>query len=258
MWPWPAERVSVSGPRGANAVVKFGCLAAGMAAGTVSIDDMDVLRHGAKPEVFGGVGRRPRWDRSCGRSPGATWRQLGKVSRDLLAVLARRAASLPGADQLALVDVDSMQRRVYGHSKHAAFEHTKIQGKTVLVRGALEKRLAAPAQAAEAHARRMLEIEEARAQAEDFDRRRRWLADISRLVAGVLFKAAPFAQPANAFRCQEQIELGHMIAGISKDDLEADVESVRAVANASQGPEAVQAAQQANLEIESLMRALTL
>jgi len=34
------------------------------------------------------------------------------------------------------VDIDSMQRRVYGHKKQgAAFGHTKIQGKTVLVRG---------------------------------------------------------------------------------------------------------------------------
>ncbi len=62
--------------------------------------------------------------------------QLGKVSRELLAELARRAGMLPGADQLAFVDVDSTQRRVYGHAKQgAAFGHTKIQGKTVLVRG---------------------------------------------------------------------------------------------------------------------------
>ena len=37
---------------------------------------------------------------------------------------------------LAFIDVDSMQKRVYGHAKQgAAFGHTKIQGKTVLVRG---------------------------------------------------------------------------------------------------------------------------
>jgi len=33
-------------------------------------------------------------------------------------------------------DIDSMQKRVYGHAKQGAkFGHTKIQGKTVLVRG---------------------------------------------------------------------------------------------------------------------------
>src|SRR5205823_1746233 len=68
-----------------------------------------------------------------------TWgnaRQLEAAARELLAELARQAPLLPGAGQLAFVDIDSMQRRVYGHSKQgAAFGHTKISGKTVLVRG---------------------------------------------------------------------------------------------------------------------------
>jgi hypothetical protein len=34
-----------------------------------------------------------------------------------VAGLARRAPLLPGADQLAFAGIDSMQRRVYGHSK---------------------------------------------------------------------------------------------------------------------------------------------
>ena len=63
-------------------------------------------------------------------------RQLEKVSRLLLAGLARRAPLLPGAGQLAFVDIDSTQRRVYGYRKQgAAFGNTKIAGKTVLVRG---------------------------------------------------------------------------------------------------------------------------
>ena len=39
---------------GVNADVKVSCLVAGMAAGADSIDDMDVLRHGAMPVLFGG------------------------------------------------------------------------------------------------------------------------------------------------------------------------------------------------------------
>jgi hypothetical protein len=63
-------------------------------------------------------------------------RQLEAVSRQLLAELARRAPLLPGRDTLAFVDVDAMQRRVYGRRKQgAAFGHTKIQGKSLLVRG---------------------------------------------------------------------------------------------------------------------------
>ena len=62
--------------------------------------------------------------------------QLGKVSRVLLAELARRAPLLPGAEVLAFIDIDSMQKRIYGHRKQgAAFGHTKIQGKSLLVRG---------------------------------------------------------------------------------------------------------------------------
>jgi Transposase DDE domain group 1 len=130
------RHVGIAGACGVNAEVKIGCLVAGMAAGADSIDDMDLLRHGAMPQVFAGV-RAPSTLGSFLRS--FTWGnvlQLGKVSRELLAELARRAPLLPGADSLAFVDVDSTQKRVYGHKKQgAAFGHTKIQGKTVLVRG---------------------------------------------------------------------------------------------------------------------------
>ncbi len=128
--------VRISDPSGVNAEAKVGCLVAGMAAGADSIDDMDVLRHGAMRKVFGGI-RAPSTLGSFLRS--FTWgnvRQAEKVSRLLLAELARRAPLLPGSDQLAFIDVDSTQRRVYGHAKQgAAFGHTKISGKTVLVRG---------------------------------------------------------------------------------------------------------------------------
>jgi len=129
------EHVQITDACGANAGTKIGCLVAGMAAGADSIDDMDVLRHGAMPDLFEGI-RAPSTLGSFLRS--FTWgnvRQLEKVSKLVLAGLARRAPLLPGAGQLAFVDADSMQRRVYGHAKQgAAFGHTKISGKTVLVR----------------------------------------------------------------------------------------------------------------------------
>ena len=62
--------------------------------------------------------------------------QLEQAGRELLARLARRAPLLPGADVLAFIDIDSTQKRIYGHKKEGArFGHTKIQGKSVLVRG---------------------------------------------------------------------------------------------------------------------------
>jgi hypothetical protein len=128
--------VQITAKTGVYPEVKVACLVAGMAAGADSIDDMDLLRHGAMPDLFGGI-RAPSTLGSFLRS--FTWgnvRQLEQAGRGLLAELAAGVPLLPGADQLAFVDFDSMQRRVYGHKKQgAAFGHTKIQGKTVLVRG---------------------------------------------------------------------------------------------------------------------------
>jgi hypothetical protein len=131
-----AEHVRIGHRCGVNAHLKVPCLAAGMIAGADSIDDMDLLRHGAMPALFGGI-RAPSTLGSFLRS--FTWGnvlQLEKVSRLLLEDLARRAPLLPGKDTMAFLDIDSMQKRVYGHKKQgAAFGHTKIQGKSLLVRG---------------------------------------------------------------------------------------------------------------------------
>ena len=131
-----AERVTPGGECGVNAHLKVGCLVAGMAAGADSIDDMDMLRHGAMDRLFGGI-RAPSTLGSHLRS--YTWgnvSQLEKAGREFLAELARQAPLLPGAETLAFIDIDSMQKRVYGHQKQGAkFGHTKIQGKSLLVRG---------------------------------------------------------------------------------------------------------------------------
>src|SRR5689334_8554031 len=81
--------------------------------------------------------------------------QLEKAAREFLVALAGRAPLLPGAETLAFIDIDSMQKRVYGHHKQGArFGHTKIQGKSLLVRGltalaaTISTRIAAPVIAA--------------------------------------------------------------------------------------------------------------
>ena len=131
-----AEHVTPGGECGVNAHLKVPCLVAGMAAGADSIDDMDMLRHGAMDRLFGGI-RAPSTLGSHLRS--YTWgnvSQLEKAGREFLAELARQAPLLPGAETLTFIDIDSMQKRVYGHRKQGAkFGHTKIQGKSLLVRG---------------------------------------------------------------------------------------------------------------------------
>jgi Transposase DDE domain group 1 len=131
-----AEHVRPAGECGVNAHLKVPCLVAGMAAGADSIDDMGLLRHGAMPALFGGI-RAPSTLGSHLRS--YTWgnvAQLEKAGREFLTELCREAPLLPGAGTLAFIDIDSMQKRVYGHQKQGAkFGHTKIQGKSLLVRG---------------------------------------------------------------------------------------------------------------------------
>jgi hypothetical protein len=130
------EHVRIGRPCGVNAQVKVPGIVAGMIGGADSIDDLGLLRHGAMPVLFGGV-RAPSTLGSFLRS--FTWGnvlQLEKVSRLVLAELAARAPLLPGKDAVAFVDIDSMQKRVYGHAKQgAAFGFTKIQGKGLLIRG---------------------------------------------------------------------------------------------------------------------------
>jgi hypothetical protein len=130
------EHVTITRPAGVNPGLKIPCLVAGMAAGADSIDDMGVLRHGAMAEVFGGI-RAPSTLGSFLRS--FTWgnvRQLDAVARRFLSALAAGTPLLPGGEVLAFIDMDSMQKRVYGHAKEGAgFGHTKIQGKSLTIRG---------------------------------------------------------------------------------------------------------------------------
>jgi hypothetical protein len=122
------EHVRIGHQCGVNPQVKVPGIVAGMVGGADSIDDLDLLRHGAMSALFGGI-RAPS-------TLGSFLLQLGKVSRLVLGELACRAPLLPGKDVLAFVDIDSQQKRVYGHKKQGAgFGHTKIQGKSLLVRG---------------------------------------------------------------------------------------------------------------------------
>jgi len=74
-----AEHLRPADPKGVNAEAKVGCLVAGMLAGADSIEDMEVLRHGAVGNLFAGV-RAPSTLGTFLRA--LDWgnvRQLGKV-----------------------------------------------------------------------------------------------------------------------------------------------------------------------------------
>jgi hypothetical protein len=124
------EHVTLADRLGVNAPAKVASIVAGMLVGADSIDDLDALRHGGMDKLFDHV-RAPSTLGSFLRA--FTWgnvRQLEKVGRIMLARLAAHTPLLPGADVLAFLDLDSMQRRTYGYAKQGSgFGHTKIGAK---------------------------------------------------------------------------------------------------------------------------------
>jgi Transposase DDE domain group 1 len=130
------EQVKVSAAVGANAHLKIPAIVAGMITGADCIDDLDVLRHGGMNTLFGGI-RAPSTLGSFLR--GFDWgnvRQLEVVSRRLLTNLAAQTPVLADAPVLAHLDIDSAQRRVYGHAKQGAgFGAAKVGGYTLRLRG---------------------------------------------------------------------------------------------------------------------------
>ena len=131
-----AEHLKVRVAVGANAHLKIPGIVAGMLAGADSIDDLDVVRHGGMGELFGGV-RAPSTLGSFLRGfDGGNVRQLEIVSRRLLAGLAAATPVLADAAVMAHLDIDSTQRRVYGHAKAGAgFGAAKVGGYTLRLRG---------------------------------------------------------------------------------------------------------------------------
>jgi hypothetical protein len=114
----------------------FVSIVAGMAAGADSIDDLDAIRHGGMPRLFGGV-YAPSTLGSFLRAftHGHTW-QLTAVARWFLVDLAAQTPVPAGAAEMTYVDIDSLLRRVYGKRKQgASFAHTKVGGYPVRLRG---------------------------------------------------------------------------------------------------------------------------
>jgi hypothetical protein len=121
---------------GVNPAGKLTSIVAGMAAGADCIDDLDVIRSGGMPRLFGGVYAPATLGQFLrGFSHGHTL-QLASVLRAHLVKLVRRSDLLPWIGEHALIDIDSLLRPVFGHAKQgASYGHTKIAGKQVLRKG---------------------------------------------------------------------------------------------------------------------------
>jgi len=114
------EHVSIGGPGGAHPEVKVGSLVAGMVAGADSIDDMALLRHGGMGRLFTGVRAPSTLGTFLRAFTFGHVRQLDAVASRLLINVARWSPLLPGAGELAYVDIDDTLRRTYGYAPSRA------------------------------------------------------------------------------------------------------------------------------------------
>jgi hypothetical protein len=119
------ERVRVPTHKGSNASGKVAAIVAGMLTGADSIDDLDVVRHGGMPVLFGGVYAPSTLGEFLRAFTHGHVRQLQAASRGFLVQLARRTALLPGAQAVTFIDVDPLLRRVYGKRKQALGSATR-------------------------------------------------------------------------------------------------------------------------------------
>jgi len=121
--------------KGANAGAKVGSIVAGMVCGADSIDDLEVIRHGALPELFGAIRAPSTLGTFLRHFSYGHVAQVEAVSAEVLTRLCARCPRLlPGADQLAFVDIDAKITEVYGLGKEgAAFGYTRKRGLNFLI-----------------------------------------------------------------------------------------------------------------------------
>ena len=118
-----------------NPAGKLTSIIAAMMCGADSIDDADVLRAGGTPRVFDEVYAPSTLGIFLREFSFGHANQLAAVARAHLVALAQRTPLLPGIDERAFLDIDSLLRPVYGHHKQgASFGHAKIASRALLRR----------------------------------------------------------------------------------------------------------------------------
>ena len=120
--------LTVPGAKGC-AGAKVASVLAGMLAGADSIDDLDLLRHGAMGKLFTGVRAPSTLGSFLRRFQFGHVRQLDAVASRTLCRLAARVPGLLPAGPVVWLDVDDTIKPVYGRAKQGA-EHgyTRIRG----------------------------------------------------------------------------------------------------------------------------------
>jgi hypothetical protein len=116
-----------------NPVGKLTSIIAGMMCGADCIDDVNVLRAGGTPRVFDEVYAPSTLGIFLREFTFGHANQLAAVARAHLVALAARTPLLPGIEERAFLDIDSLLRPVYGHHKQgASYGHAKIASRALL------------------------------------------------------------------------------------------------------------------------------
>jgi len=125
-----AEHLSVPSP---NAAVKASSVVGGMLAGADSIDDCDVLRHGAMDKVFTGTRAPSTLGTFLRTFTFGHVRQLDAVASRTLAglvtVVPQVLAGATDPDGIAFVDTDDTMRETHGYRKQGVeYGYNRVKG----------------------------------------------------------------------------------------------------------------------------------
>ena len=128
------EHLTVAGGAGHAAGLKVSALVAGMVAGADSIDDMDLLRHGAMGQLFDGVRAPSTLGTFLRAFTFGHVRQLDAVAARLFAGLARHAPIVAAGAEVSYLDIDDTVRSTFGYAKQGAgYGYSGVKGLNALL-----------------------------------------------------------------------------------------------------------------------------
>src|SRR6266496_3784650 len=126
--------LTVAGGAGSAAGLKVSALVAGMVAGADSIDDMDLLRHGAMGQLFVGVRAPSTLGTFLRAFRFGHVRQLDAVAARALAGLARHSPIIAASDPVTYLDMDDTVRSTFGYAKQGAgYGYSGVKGLNALL-----------------------------------------------------------------------------------------------------------------------------
>jgi hypothetical protein len=128
------EQLSVPGGAGCAAGLKVSTLVAGMVAGADSIEDMDLLRHGAMSRLFDGVRAPSTLGVFLRAFTFGHVRQLDAVAARFIAGLARQAPLVATVAEVTFLDIDDTVRATFGYAKQGAgYGYSGVKGLNALL-----------------------------------------------------------------------------------------------------------------------------